>query len=167
MKNNSQEDLRKIVEALSEEEHRVLTKLAESQPVARNINDELDNKLTFGQRLSDNIARFGGSWRFIIICIGALSIWILLNNILSKHAFDPYPYILLNLVLSMMAALQAPVIMMSQNRQSERDRLDASHDYEVNLKAELEVGQLHDKLDKLISLHDQLNNAFIKHLEAS
>ena len=119
--------------------------------VSRNLNLEEEERMTFGERIADRVASFGGSWTFIIIAGVALSSWIGVNSvILASKAFDPYPYILLNLVLSMLAALQAPVIMMSQNRQSVKDRLRADLDYEVNLKAELEVAQLHRKLDKLV-----------------
>ena len=121
-------------------------------PITRDTNKEFDQALTFGQRLSDQVASFGGSWPFIIIFGIVLLSWIALNSlVLARHheAFDPYPYILLNLVLSMLAAIQAPIIMMSQNRHAAKDRLDAAHDYEVNLKAELEILELHEKLDKL------------------
>ena len=104
------------------------------------------------QRLADRVAAFGGSWTFIIIFAAILLAWVLLNTlILARYraSFDPYPYILLNLFLSMLAAVQAPVILMSQNRQGVKDRLDAAHDYEVNLKAELEILSLHEKLDEL------------------
>jgi uncharacterized membrane protein len=104
------------------------------------------------QRLADRVAAFGGSWTFIIIFAAILLAWVLLNTlILARYraSFDPYPYILLNLFLSMLAAVQAPVILMSQNRQGVKDRLDAAHDYEVNLKAELEILNLHEKLDEL------------------
>ena len=118
--------------------------------VARNLNEEEEEALTFGQRIADRVAAFGGSWTFIISFGVFLLIWIIINTvILLSKAFDPYPYILLNLFLSMLAALQAPVIMMSQNRQSAKDRLKADLDYEVNLKAELEVAQLHRKMDHL------------------
>ncbi len=120
--------------------------------VSRNTNHEFDQSLTFGQRLSDQVAAFGGSWPFIIIFGVILLSWIILNSfILAREhaAFDPYPYILLNLVLSMLAAIQAPIIMMSQNRHAAKDRLDASHDYEVNLKAEVEILALHEKIDRL------------------
>ena len=109
-------------------------------------------KLTFGQRLADKVAMFGGSWTFLIIFAAILLAWIMLNAFLLArrgNTFDPYPYILLNLFLSMLAAIQAPIILMSQNRQSVKDRLDAAHDYEVNLKAELEILSLHEKLDEL------------------
>jgi uncharacterized membrane protein len=103
---------------------------------------------TFGERVADKVAAFGGSWRFIFLAVGAIAIWLILNLVAAK-AFDPYPFILLNLVLSCLAALQAPVIMMSQNRQSAHDRLDALHDYEINTKAEIEIVGLHTKLDEI------------------
>ncbi len=104
---------------------------------------------TFGQRLSDHIATFGGSWSFLIIFGVFMAIWMLLNST-GRETFDPYPFILLNLVLSCLAAVQAPVIMMSQNRKEQRDRLRAEHDYQVNLKAELEIRHLHEKIDHLL-----------------
>ena len=118
--------------------------------VAKNLNVEEQEMLTFGQRIADRVATFGGSWTFIISFGIILLAWTGFNTIiLMSKAFDPYPYILLNLFLSMLAALQAPVIMMSQNRQASKDRLKADLDYEVNLKAELEVAQLHAKVDKI------------------
>jgi len=118
--------------------------------VARNLNEEEEDQMTFGERIADRVASFGGSWTFIIIFGTFLIFWIILNSfILGKKEVDPYPYILLNLFLSMLAALQAPVIMMSQNRQSTKDRLKADLDYQINLKSELEVAQLHRKLDHL------------------
>ena len=114
---------------------------------------DVSEDTTFGQMLADKVAAFGGSWYFISIFMSILLSWIIINAILITHlghTFDPYPYILLNLVLSMMASLQAPIIMMSQNRQSTKDRIMAEHDYAVNLKAELEIMSLHEKLDKLI-----------------
>jgi CRP/FNR family cyclic AMP-dependent transcriptional regulator len=118
--------------------------------VSRNVNLEEEEMMTFGQRVADHVASFGGSWTFIISFGVVLVVWVIVNVwILASHPFDPYPFILLNLVLSMLAALQAPVIMMSQNRQAAKDRLKADLDYEVNLKAELEVAQLHRKVDKL------------------
>ena len=108
-------------------------------------------QLTFGERLADRVAAFGGSWTFIMLFWIVLIGWIILNSLptVRGHAFDPYPYILLNLVLSMLAALQAPIIMMSQNRQAAKDRLQARLDYEVNLRAELEIAELHAKIDGL------------------
>ncbi len=139
-------------DSLSEREQKVIRHFAERLHVSRNINHEFEGKLTFGQRLADKVASFGGSWTFIIIFAAVLLSWVLLNSfILARRgdSFDPYPYILLNLFLSMLAAIQAPIIMMSQNRQAAKDRLDAAHDYEVNLKAELEILSLHEKMDEL------------------
>jgi uncharacterized membrane protein len=118
--------------------------------VSRNPNLEEEERLTFGQRIADRVASFGGSWTFIIIFGGILAVWVFINSaaLFSKH-FDPYPYILLNLFLSMIASVQAPVIMMSQNRLSAKDRLKSDLDYEVNLKAELEVAHLHRKVDHI------------------
>ncbi len=118
--------------------------------VSRNLNVEEEERMTLGQRVADKVASFGGSWTFICIFAGIMLVWVLLNtSALLSHHFDPYPYILLNLFLSMIAAIQAPVIMMSQNRQAAKDRLQADADYEVNLKAELEVAQLHRKIDNI------------------
>jgi uncharacterized membrane protein len=140
------------VDGLSERERRVIQHVVDRLHISRNTNRQFDEKLTFGQQLADRVAAFGGSWTFIMIFGATLLTWVVLNSyILARHgaAFDPYPYILLNLFLSMIAALQAPVIMMSQNRQAAKDRLDAAHDYEVNLKAEVEILGLHEKLDSL------------------
>lgn len=120
------------------------------ETLAENINDSYDEQISFGERLSDKIASFGGSWKFIIIFLSILTVWMIINVSLWTNAFDPYPFILLNLCLSCVAALQAPVIMMSQNRQESRDRLRAENDYQVNLKAELEIRSLHEKLDHLL-----------------
>jgi CRP/FNR family cyclic AMP-dependent transcriptional regulator len=116
--------------------------------VTRNINVEEAERLTLGQRIADHVAAFGGSWPFIILFGVVLVVWMVVNTRLAARAFDPYPFILLNLVLSSLAALQAPVIMMSQNRQAFKDRLQAEMDYRVNLKAELEVAELHHKIDR-------------------
>ena len=137
---------------LSEHERKVLQHIEQGFQISRNTNVEFDQALTVGQRLADRIAAFGGSWPFILLFLGVLAAWIILNSIVlpqAGQAFDPYPYILLNLFLSMLAAIQAPIILMSQNRQAAKDRLDVSHDYEVNLKAELEIQALHEKLDAL------------------
>jgi len=143
--------LRREYDKLSTRERRVLDAILQRIAVSRDVGREFEDRRTFGERLSDRIAAFGGSWPFILICFAALFAWIVVNTWLlaRSEAFDPYPYILLNLVLSMLAALQAPIIMMSQNRQAARDRLDAAHDYEVNLKAEIEIRRLHDKIDEL------------------
>lgn len=136
---------------LTELELEVLRGLREQEILARNPQSEPDRR-TVGQRLSDRLAAFGGSWAFILLFSLTLLGWFALNSwVLAARAFDPYPYILLNLMLSALAAVQAPVIMMSQNRQEARDRLRAQHDYQVNLKAELEIRQLHQKLDHLLS----------------
>jgi uncharacterized membrane protein len=118
--------------------------------VTRNVNTEAEERLTLGQRLADRVAAFGGSWPFILIFCAVMVLWIIVNTwVLAEQTFDPYPYILLNLVLSLLAALQAPIIMMSQNRQSAKDRLQADLDYRINLKAELEVAHLHKKVDRI------------------
>ncbi len=135
---------------LSAREKKVIEYFVNRSHLSHDVNTEFDNELTFGERIADKVATFGGSWTFIIIFGAILSSWVFINSfLLLNRAFDPYPYILLNLFLSMIAALQAPIIMMSQNRQSARDRLDAAHDYEINLKAELEIRSLHEKLDVL------------------
>lgn len=137
---------------LTDLELEVIKDLREHEILAKNPDLEFESKLSFGQRLADHIATFGGSWNFIIVFSAILSVWVLVNSyVLVVRPFDPYPYILLNLMLSALAALQAPVIMMSQNRQEDRDRLRAMHDYQVNLKAELEIRQLHQKIDHLLS----------------
>ncbi len=133
-------------------ERHVIERVAKRLAVSRNINKEYETTQDFGGRLADRVATFGGSWTFLMLFGAALVAWVVLNSIVlakSGDAFDPYPYILLNLFLSLVASIQAPVIMMSQNRLSAKDRLQASHDYEVNLKAEIEIMALHEKLDEL------------------
>jgi uncharacterized membrane protein len=143
--------LARMPDALSEIEHHVLQSSVERKPVSRNTNESFAETRSYGDRVADWIARIGGSWSFILGFIAFLIAWTLANAwFLGQDRFDPYPFVFLNLVLSMVAALQAPVIMMSQNRQAERDRLDAGHDYEVNLKAEIEIMALHEKLDALL-----------------
>jgi uncharacterized membrane protein len=130
----------------------VLQSVKEHELLSENLNESFEEKIRLGDRLSDRIALFGGSWKFILIFSGVCLVWITLNSIhivLAKPV-DPYPFILLNLMLSCIAALQAPVIMMSQNRQEAKDRLRSEHDYRINLKAELEIRQLHEKLDHLL-----------------
>ncbi len=142
--------LKRQPEALSEQENRVLESTVERKPISRDVNIAVARSEGFGDWLADTIARVGGSWSFIICAIVFLALWTFGNAwLLGRENFDPYPFIFLNLLLSMVAALQAPIIMMSQNRQAERDRLDASHDYEVNLKAEIEIMALHEKLDEM------------------
>lgn len=126
--------------------------------ISKNINQVHDENLTLGQKIADKIASFGGSWPFIISFITVLSVWIIVNTILlSRKAFDPYPFILLNLALSCVAAIQAPIIMMSQNRESEKDRLTAANDYLVNLKSEIIIEDLHKKMDILIKQQEENN----------
>lgn len=133
-------------------EREVIDSIRKQDILATNPIEDADRNLTLGQRMADRIADFGGSWTFIIIFFMVLVVWMALNTFLfAFHPFDPYPYILLNLVLSCLAAIQAPIIMMSQNRQEERDRSRAMHDYQVNLKAELEIRHLHQKVDHLLS----------------
>jgi len=146
--------LKRGPDALTHGERNVLQSTMERRPVSRDTNEAYERHLSVGDRLADAIARIGGSWSFIVSFCGFLAIWALSNIWLAKEAFDPYPFIFLNLLLSMLAAIQAPVIMMSQNRQAEHDRLDATHDYEVNLKSEIEIMALHEKLDQL--RNDQL-----------
>ena len=130
----------------------VLESLKQHETLTSNVDIEFEKDLSLGEKLSDKLATFGGSWRFLIIFGCILLLWIGINSIaLLSKPFDPYPYILLNLVLSCLAAIQAPVIMMSQNRQEAKDRLRSQHDYRVNLKAELEIRHLHEKIDHLLS----------------
>ena len=144
---------------LSALDHEVIQSLEQHEILSADISKQFERKLTFGERLSDHIAEFGGSWKFLISFGAVLLIWIAINGvILVTRAFDPYPFILLNLILSCLAAVQAPIIMMSQNRAEARDRLRADNDYKVNLKAELEIRHLHEKLDHL--LRRQYNRFF-------
>ncbi len=137
---------------LSTLEREVVRSLREHEILASNVDAELEQSWSFGERLADRIATFGGSWTFLI-CFGVfLAIWIAINSaVLLWRPLDPYPFIFLNLILSCLAAIQAPVIMMSQNRQEEKDRIRSQHDYQVNLKAELEIRHLHEKMDHLLS----------------
>jgi uncharacterized membrane protein len=141
---------------LSNLENEVVNSIARNKLISDNIETELDKKLTFGQRLSDRIADFGGSWTFIILFFLTLFIWIAINIfVMVNKPFDPYPFILLNLILSCLASIQAPIIMMSQNRKEARDRLRSENDYKINLKAELEIRVIHEKLDHLVSHQNQ------------
>ncbi|MEP7177061.1 MAG: DUF1003 domain-containing protein [Gemmatimonadales bacterium] len=129
----------------------VLERIRKGELVARNLEQDVEERLSRGDRLADRVATFGGSWTFITIFFLVIACWMAINVVvLTRKPFDPYPFILLNLVLSCLAAIQAPIIMMSQNRREVKDRLRAEHDYQVNLKAELEVRLLHEKLDHLI-----------------
>jgi len=133
---------------MSKLEKQVIRSLKKQELISENINTQFDRQLTIGERVADRVAGFGGSWKFIIMFGSVLLFWILLNSfILIKKPFDPFPFILLNLVLSSLAAIQAPIIMMSQNRQEDRDRMRSEQDYRVNLKAELEIRHLNEKMD--------------------
>jgi len=146
-----QNSLSQELGTLNELEKQVLETLQKDELLTEKLNDDSGVKLTYGQRLADGVANFGGSWRFIIIFGLFLVIWMVINIVfLASKAFDPYPFILLNLILSCIAALQAPVIMMSQNRQEEKDRERSKNDYMINLKSELEIRLLHEKIDHLI-----------------
>lgn len=146
------EQLNKLHEIVSET-------LKQEELIIHNLQNPPHETLSKGQRISDKVARFGGSWKFIIFFGIILTIWILFNTLCpKKDDFDPYPFILMNLILSCIAALQAPVIMMSQNRQEEKDRMRSENDYMINLKAELEIRSLHQKLDVL--LEEQINTLY-------
>lgn len=140
-------------DSLDQRARKVAQHVADRKHIARNVSQDMeDADATVGQRAADAVARFGGSWTFISIFAGVMFVWILSNAVILVNygkAFDPYPFILLNLFLSMLAAVQAPIILMSQNRQSYKDREHAEHDYEVNLKAEIEIMMLHEKMDQL------------------
>jgi uncharacterized membrane protein len=138
----------KPADELGDVEKRVLAKAHQRKVISTDVNAAFSAEASFGERIADSIARIGGSWSFIIAFFVFLTAWTVINTIiLVSGAFDPYPFVFLNLILSMLAAIQAPIIMMSQNRQAERDRFEAAKDYEVNLKAELEVLSLHQKID--------------------
>lgn len=146
--------LGKELATLEPEEHRVLSHIHRRIPVSQDSADTADDLATFGERMADKVAAIGGSWAFIASFTVVLLGWMLLNtDILSRWdmAFDPFPYIFLNLMLSTLAAIQAPVILMSQNRQAARDRVASSLDFEVNLRAELEILQLHEKIDSAVA----------------
>lgn len=135
---------------LTPREKAVIERAVRRLAVSRNVNLDFESTTTVGQRLADRVAEIGGSWGFLSTFGIVIVCWIVANSfVLIANPFDPYPYILLNLGLSLLAAVQAPVILMSQNRQAARDRLAAAHDYEVNLKAEIEIAALHDKLDQI------------------
>lgn len=137
---------------LSELEQAVLHSLQTHQTLAADVDSDYEENWTFGEKLADRIADFGGSWTFLIIFGLFIAAWIMINSlVLYWRPVDPFPFILLNLLLSCLAAVQAPIIMMSQNRQEAKDRLRARNDYQVNLKAELEIRQLHEKIDHLLS----------------
>jgi uncharacterized membrane protein len=167
MKKVSPTEENRRIDELFEKEARQIGRLHEiveqsirdQESIIDNLLHPTDEVLTPGQSLADKVARFGGSWTFIIIFLMILAVWILFNVYAVQTAiFDPYPFILMNLVLSCIAALQAPVIMMSQNRQEEKDRQRAQNDYLINLKSEMEVRSLHQKVDLLVE--EQINTLF-------
>src|SRR5712675_3012723 len=153
------EVLQEEIGELSALDQEVIESLEQHEILSSDTEKQFEKKLTFGERLSDRIAEFGGSWKFLIMFGAVIVVWIGANvALLASRAFDPYPFILLNLILSCLAAVQAPVIMMSQNRAEARDRLRAENDYKINLKAELEIRHLHEKIDHL--LRRQYNRLF-------
>ena len=132
-------------------ESEVVRSMAEHDLLSRDINRDFEKQLTFGERMADRVAEFGGSWNFLLCFAAVMVLWIAANSVaFIWRPFDPYPFILLNLALSCLAAVQAPIIMMSQNRQEDKDRLRGEQDYRINLKAELEIRHLNEKLDHLI-----------------
>ena len=138
---------------LGRQENSILEKFLKRRRATRDVNTEFEAKLTIGQRVADKVASTMGSWSFIIIQSVILSIWVVLNVVAIVQHWDPYPFILLNLALSFQAAYAAPIIMMSQNRQAEKDRLQSTYDFEIDTKAELEILQLHDKFNELRDRH--------------
>ena len=133
-------------------EQEVINSIQAQQVLSTNVDAEFEQEWTFSEKMADRIASFGGSWAFLILFALFIMVWIMMNSfVLFWKTVDPYPFILLNLLLSCLAAIQAPIIMMSQNRQEAKDRLRSQHDYQVNLKAELEIRHLHEKIDHLLS----------------
>lgn len=164
MKNNiSKAELLNIImeqDSILELEEEELMHLLVGRKVSSDMST-LKGDGTFGDKMADNLAKFAGSWGFISVFITILSLWILYNSVKGNGSFDPYPFILLNLVLSCIAAIQAPVIMMSQNRQEEKDRIRARNDYEVNLKSELIIEDLHYKIDELIKTQKDIMDKLV------
>ena len=134
------------------------------EKVVRNVNDMHDEQLTVGQKAADTLAKQAGSWKFIFGFMVVLVVWMFINSVAIIKSWDPYPFILLNLVLSCLAAIQAPVIMMSQNRQEDKDRLEADADYKINVKAEAELERLHRKIDYLHSKLERVYSDQVKEL---
>ena len=134
----------------AEIEERVRAALEQRKTVTRDVEAEYEEKIGLGERLADLVAEFGGSWKFILAVSGAMGAWMVVNTIMLRaEGFDPYPYILLNLVLSTLAAVQAPIIMMSQNRQASKDRARSDHQYEINLKSEIAIGEVSRRLEEI------------------
>jgi uncharacterized membrane protein len=151
LENNAEELLGESYKDLPSTEQKIIDSITEQSTVAENVNTSFHDTLTFGQRVADKVAVFGGSWSFIGLFFAFIIVWIVINTVflISQNAFDPYPFILLNLGLSSLAAFQAPIIMMSQNRQAAKERVKQDASYEINLKLELEVMRLHNKLDEI------------------
>ncbi|WP_266205650.1 DUF1003 domain-containing protein [Pontibacter kalidii] len=148
--------LRKELGELTELEEEVVKSINQQELLSSNVEEKLEERISLGDRMADHIASFGGSWTFILLFFSFLLLWMAVNvYLLATRPFDPYPFILLNLILSCLAAIQAPIIMMSQNRQESKDRLRSEHDYKVNLKAELEIRLLHEKIDHLLMHQNQ------------
>lgn len=135
---------------LSSLEKQVVKSIEDQENITKNLGEQISRKVTFGEKIADKVADFGGSWTFVIIFFASILTWMAINIIALRNPFDPYPFILLNLVLSCVAAIQAPVIMMSQNRQEARDRMRDENEYAINLKAEIEIRHLQDRLDHFI-----------------
>jgi uncharacterized membrane protein len=156
--------LKRNFETLAEHEKKIINHILEGTHISRNIVREFDEKLSLGQRLADKMTTFGGSWWFIFLFMFILFLWVALNTLIlvQQKRFDPFPFIFLNLMLSMIAALQAPIIMMSQNRHNERDRYNAAQDFEVNLKAELEIQSLRQKIDELMAESAECKSLLVK-----
>lgn len=142
--------IQKETSELSSLEEEVRNSLENQDLISEDLNQTFQSKLTFGQRVADKVADFGGSWTFILLFGLSMAVWIGINAFFSLWKFDPYPFILLNLILSTLAAIQAPIIMMSQNRQEAKDRARSEMDYKINLKAELEIRHLHEKIDHIL-----------------
>ena len=150
---------KKIIRELLHDTDRELTdKELLDEILSTNVteNSEKKEKITFGQKAADAVAKFAGSWAFIFSFIGVMAVWMVLNVLLATRAFDAYPFILLNLVLSCIAAVQAPLIMMSQNRQEQKDRCRAENDYKVNLKTEIMIEDLYTKVNRILSQQEEL-----------
>ncbi|MEG2666668.1 MAG: DUF1003 domain-containing protein, partial [Bacteroidales bacterium] len=143
-------------EDISLSDREVVDAITGNKILTEDVEPVIESQWTFGQRVADNIAEFGGSWKFIILFFTILVGWIILNVVfLQTKSFDPYPFILLNLILSCLAAIQAPIIMMSQNRVEQKDRMRGENDYKINLKAELEIKLLHEKIDHLTLIQNK------------
>jgi uncharacterized membrane protein len=151
--------LNKKMSSLSLEEKEVVNSVIDSSAIVQDVNELFNEKSSFGNRLSDKIAAFGGSWTFIVIFFLIVCGWMITNTFwLRSASFDPYPYILLNLGLSSLAAFQAPIIMMTQNRQTKKDRIESSENFKVSLKSDLEIMAIHQKVDEILARLDKKGN---------